>query len=100
MIVLLSSSKILMLFVVVCLSNGVTCTSISTTNDTISQTKNCDNDNKIQEYKFRYTSTGSIIQSGIQGDVLLTLDKKLLCTETTACKAELKSNEFFIGFVQ
>ena len=86
-----------MLFVMVCLSNGVICT--STTNDTISQTKNCDHDNKIQKYTLRFTPTGSTVESGIQGDVLLTLDKKLLCTETTACKAEVKSNEIFNDFV-
>ena len=90
MIVFFSSANILLFFV---LSNGVTCTFVSTTNDTISQINKYDDDHKIQGYTFRYTPTGSTTESGIQGNVLLTLDKKHLCTETIACETELKSNQ-------
>ena len=82
-------TKILML----CLLNGVLFLAVSPTISSTTPKKSCDNGSKTHKYTFRITPTGITTQSGIQGNVLLTLDKNNLCTDTTACEAELKSNK-------
>ena len=76
-----------------CFLNGVTYTSVLPTSNISRPTKSCDEDNNTQEYTFRLTPAGTTAKSAIKGSVLLTVDKKGLCTEITACKEELKSNK-------
>ena len=90
----LPPTKILMLLVRIILLNVVMCLATSPTIGSASKsTKSCDNANKTQDYTFRFTPTETTSESGIKGSVLLTVDKENLCTETTACEAELHSKK-------